>query len=62
MILLDSMNVCEFVGFEVLKAVTMKSTPDSARRFGPDAGLFFDPEDGDLFFRNVGISPNYTAL
>jgi hypothetical protein len=26
-------------------------------------GLLFDPEDGgDMFLRNVGLSPNYTAL
>jgi hypothetical protein len=26
-------------------------------------GLFFDLEDGgDMFLRNVGLSPNYTAL
>jgi hypothetical protein len=26
-------------------------------------GLAFDSEDeGDMFFRNVGLSPNYTAL
>jgi hypothetical protein len=26
-------------------------------------GLIFKPEDGgDMFFRNVGLSPNYTAF
>jgi hypothetical protein len=26
-------------------------------------GVFFDPENGgDMFLRNVGLSPNYTAL
>jgi hypothetical protein len=29
----------------------------------PPLGLLFDPEEGsDLFLRNVGLSPKYTAL
>jgi hypothetical protein len=36
----------------------------TTRRYNPEeASLLFDTEDGgDMFLRNVGLSPDYTAL
>jgi hypothetical protein len=65
-----------FVRFEVLAAVTKKSmvlwalnavSSETARRFGKNTsagfllGLFFDL-GGDMFLRNVGLSPNYATI
>jgi hypothetical protein len=58
--------------FEVITAVAVETTvfwivaPCSWGRelcFCLLLGFLFDPEDGvDIFLRNVGLSPNYTAL
>jgi hypothetical protein len=50
----------EDVGFDVLKAGSQLSSPPISVVFFL---LGFDLEDGgDVFLRNVGLPPNYTAL
>jgi hypothetical protein len=53
------------VGFEILMAVTVKSTAPNlpSASIGVLLGLLVDPEDGiDILARNVMFSPNYAPL
>jgi hypothetical protein len=54
----------DFIGFEVVRAVVMKSPACHLLHAGFLPGPFFNPEDGDhMFLQNVSLlSVGYTVL